>query len=83
MDLYQETNFYTMYSESNDHIIAAARLTNDVVILIRDNGTALGTDGHVWAHVSRRIGPDEYEELGWTPDRNAPITLQPTEPLTV
>ena len=81
MEVFQETDFYTMYSEANDHIIAAAKLTNGVVILIRENGTALGTDGHVWAHVSRRIGADAYEELGWTPDQSAPITLQAQDPL--
>ena len=79
MELYRETEFYSMSSEDNDHIVAAAKLHNGVTVLIRENGTALGTDGHVWAHVCRKIGPDQYEDLGWTPDADNPITLQAEE----
>ena len=75
MEIYQETDFYSMSPNNKENIVAAARLTNGVIVLIRENGTALGTDGHVWAHVSRQIDADDFEELGWTPDRTAPVTL--------
>ena len=82
MELYRETDFYTMSSQNEDHIVAVAKLTNGVVVLIRENGTAMGTDGHIWAHVSRQIGEDEYEELGWTRDCTRPVTLRGDTALT-
>ena len=82
MHIRQETAFYALADSNTDHLIAVAKVDSGTLLVVRDDGTALGTDGQTWAHVSREVDEDEYEELGWTTDAHCPQTLQSREPCT-
>ncbi|MDD6057540.1 MAG: hypothetical protein PUB98_04705 [Clostridiales bacterium] len=71
MKIFSENRFL-MYGED---YIALAILENGVLLVIRDDGTAMGSDGEIYANVSKQISEDQYCELGWVKGNDAPITL--------
>lgn len=54
--------------------IAQATLENGVKILIREDGSADGSDGKTYHNVSKQTD-DTLETVGWTADATEPILL--------
>ena len=68
MQIYKELDFKPI------EYIAQATLENGVHILIREDGSADGSDGKTYYNVSQETG-DTVETVGWTKDADAAILL--------
>ena len=55
--------------------IGMAELETGVTLYVRTDGTADGSDGKRYAHVSCDLG-DTLQELGWTSDADQPVILE-------
>ncbi|MGN0636586.1 MAG: hypothetical protein ACI4I5_10240, partial [Acutalibacteraceae bacterium] len=66
--IYKELNFKPI------EYIAQATLENGVNILIREDGSADGSDGKTYYNVSKETG-DTVQTVGWTNDAGAAILL--------
>lgn len=75
MTIRQETAFYALSDPNPDCLIAVAKVDSGALLVVHENGTALGTDGHMYTHVSQEVADDEYRELGWLMDGKTPITF--------
>lgn len=69
MQIYKELNFKPI------EYIAQATLENGVKILIREDGSADGSDGKTYYNISQEAG-DTVETVGWTNDAGAAILLE-------
>ena len=46
-----------------------------MLLVIRDDGTAVGTDGEAYANVCKQLSEDEYCDLGWIKGSLQSVTL--------
>lgn len=68
MNIYKELDFKQI------DYIAQATLENGVTILIREDGSADGSDGKTYYNVSRQID-DTLETVGWTDNGDETVLL--------
>lgn len=55
MIVWKEKKFYPFESGYADRNIAVVLLENDVFLIVRDDGTAIGSDGMKYVNVSKEI----------------------------
>ena len=72
MNIYKE-NIILKYGED---YVALEILENGVLLVIRDDETAVSSDGEVYANVCKQLSEDEYCNLGWVKGCSQPITLK-------
>ena len=55
MQVWKEKKFYPFEPDSADTYLAAVLLENDVFLVVREDGAAIGSDGKTYVNVSREI----------------------------
>ncbi len=64
--IYKETSCQVV------HYLYDATLENGVVIHVREDGSAVGSDGKIYYNISRETGNDDLELIGWSSQTDHP-----------